>query len=99
MLGIGPKAEVDEHALLGFYPSLGREPVNGLYSDQRKDVRSHAKSGLRRVPYHVAEVPKAAIPTSSSVNRSGPRQLAVRQLTFSMSGNRQLLSKIAFCGP
>ncbi len=28
----------------------GREPINGLYSDRRKDVRSRAKSGLRSRP-------------------------------------------------
>jgi len=29
---------------------LGREPISGLFSDQRKDVRSWAKSGLRSNP-------------------------------------------------
>src|SRR5260370_42126511 len=34
---------------------LGREPINGLYPDQRNDVRSRAQSGLysRPLPCHL----------------------------------------------
>src|SRR4029453_17725122 len=43
---------------------LGREPINGVYLDQNKNVRFRAKSVLVRAPCHVAEEPISDISLS-----------------------------------
>jgi hypothetical protein len=51
---------------------LGREPINGLYSDQRNDVRSRANGGLRlrRLPCRRSAMSRRSLPNSAHRHHS-----------------------------